>query len=567
MILLLPGWLGAWAIDRLLEKKEKPFSWPIIGGAALAGFALYGLLAIRPDVLAVRAIIGALFSRHYLNIVFALLQLWLYSILLIPLLACMIQLFRARTAEQRMLQKEIQRKHKEQELARKAVLALKEMPEEVEGQIVIGATLGGDLNWKLGRWATYPQAELRQHGVVVGESRVGKTTTVYRINYGARKHYGWQVIHVDAKGDEESAAEFFAIMRAAGVHPDRIKVFPAQPYDGWRGQEAAIYNRLISIEDYTEPYYRDLSKLLLNMALRAPGASTPRDSSTLLARLNKESLQALYAGRVEESEIDSMSARDISGVRNRFRAFFGSLDGQLDGKWAMEDCDAAYILLKGLALKEEAVSLGRFFVEELAHYASERKPRHQGCLIILDDFSAILQADAANLLERLAVYNTSVFAVAQTEEALGKQADRLLGTTTTRILHRVSAPDRLLARAGTVHEVDSVQQVHNNRLSGGGSLRLRETYKVQPNEVRQLAKGQAVFISGGQAQKVLISPVIVEDADLEAARIIIEQRRKANAPATPPPPPAGQANNNQGNQSSQAGKDNKHQPALQPPKP
>jgi len=69
----------------------------------------------------------------------------------------------------------------------------------------------------------------------------------------------------------------------------------------------------------------------------------PRSTSDLINRL-----QARGPGK------------ESQGAVARYRSFFEVLEGKLDGEWAFDDADFAYVLLDGLALKEEAVGLGRF---------------------------------------------------------------------------------------------------------------------------------------------------------------------------------------------------------------
>ena len=49
--------------------------------------------------------------------------------------------------------------------------------------------------------------------------------------------------------------------------------------DGWRGNPAAIHNRLMAMLGWTEPYYQDVASLLLRLALNAPGEDGPVRSS------------------------------------------------------------------------------------------------------------------------------------------------------------------------------------------------------------------------------------------------------------------------------------------------
>src|SRR5215472_8830379 len=96
----------------------------------------------------------------------------------------------------------------------------------------------GDLPWKKRGRFGLPLDALRLHLTIVGATGSGKTETIHRIEYGARKVYGLQINHVDAKGetpaDEEerekdNAARFVASMRAAGAQ--KIFVFPSTAYN------------------------------------------------------------------------------------------------------------------------------------------------------------------------------------------------------------------------------------------------------------------------------------------------------------------------------------------------
>ena len=180
----------------------------------------------------------------------------------------------------------------------------------------------------------YPPEVLGRHLVVVGGTGSGKTETLLRLAYGAAAQLGWQVLYVDAKGDPANVGRFVASMRHAGAR--RIEVFPDAPYDGWRGEPLAVLNRLMAVEDFSEPYYRAITKLMLVEAVKHP-IGAPRSSTDLIDRLQAR-------GHGKEGQ---------GGVA-RYRSFFEVLDGKLDGNWAFEDVDAAYVLLDGLALKEEA---------------------------------------------------------------------------------------------------------------------------------------------------------------------------------------------------------------------
>ena len=339
------------------------------------------------------------------------------------------------------------------------------MQERVGADGLVGALVSGDLfEWgrrDAGRlWLAYPEADLSRHGVVVGAAGSGKTETLLRLSYLAAKVYGWQVVFLDAKGDPATRDRFLAAMLHAGI------------------DARALVNRLMEVSDFSEPYYQAMALRVLDLATSAP-PGPPGSSADLLARLRKPALRMAYRGRPEATEIDDLAERDVAGVANRYRAFFGALGGSLDGAWAFEDPAACYVLLEGLALKAEAARLGRFFLEDFAHYAGVRKETARRVLLVVDEFSALEStADAAHLFERLRSFGAAVIISAQGYAGLGVAGDRILDAAQTLLLHRCAEPERLIARAGTVPRVEHTRYIPGREASGGPAGREGAVFEV-----------------------------------------------------------------------------------------
>lgn len=85
------------------------------------------------------------------------------------------------------------------------------------------------------------------------------------------------------------------------VRRPEIATFPERPLRGWQGDGVALLNRLLVVADYTEPYYKDLTKMLLPLTLEAPGGP-PRSSQAWLEQLRPGELRRRYAGRPEVDE-------------------------------------------------------------------------------------------------------------------------------------------------------------------------------------------------------------------------------------------------------------------------
>jgi hypothetical protein len=380
-----------------------------------------------------------------------------------------------------------------------------------EGNAAVwGAITGGTLGWNINGWLAVLDREFSKHGVVVGASGSGKTVSLLRIAYLAARIYGYKIYFIDAKGDQQTATQFIAMMNAAQV--GQVRMFPGESMNGFKGDGNAILNRLMAVETYSEAYYKAIAKRLLTLACRAPGGA-PTDSNELLKRLNTDLLKQIYGASQERTELEEMSGKDAAGVRNRYRSFFGSIEGKLDNGWSWEDADAGYVLLDGLALREEAASLGRYLIEDFAHFCSKRKAPDQKVLLIIDEYSALStsETNAANLFERLRSYNACIIVSSQSVAGLGtpQEADRIISAANWLLVHRSSDPEQLTARAGTQKETDESYKLGGapqQQAYEQGQIRIQETPLVHPDIARRLEVGEALLIAHGRYQQIMIAP-------------------------------------------------------------
>jgi hypothetical protein len=390
--------------------------------------------------------------------------------------------------------------------------------------MVLGVPLAdGDLPWTKSNFFTYPSDSMGRHGAVIGSSGMGKSETVLRLAAGARQVYGWKVFFIDCKGEVALQERFVATMRAAGA--ERIGQFPQQPLGGWQGDSVALLNRLLAVIDFSEAYYRDLTKMLLNLTLEAPGGP-PRSSAELLEGMVLARLRQRYQGRPEVDEIDGLRPRDAAAAYNRYRAFFKALCGGLDGAvedegaWSFDTVDAGYILLDGLTLKDQTASFGRFIIEDFAHYAARRKPKDERVLLIIDEYPVIAYSGSgtASLFEMVRFHGASIIVTGQSYAGMGEGFDRILGAAETLFLHRCGDPDQLLPRAGqrlafkrrVGFSERGIGQGAREFATGAGYLAVDEELKIHPNDVKELPRGECFVIAGGQYQRVLIkrAPIV-----------------------------------------------------------
>jgi len=453
---------------------------------------------------------------------------WQWSLVTAPFAALNLLANRVRSAEELERERFERAERAAAEHERRVRAKVDKAPASVKGAMVLGVPLdAGDLAWVQGDLFTYPADSMARHGAVIGSSGMGKSETVLRLAAGARQTYNWKVFFIDCKGEQALQERFVATMRAAGA--TRVGQFPQQPLRGWQGDAVALLNRLLAVVDYTEPYYRDLTKMLLNLTLEAPGGP-PRSSQELLASMVLARLRQRYQGRPEVDEIDGLRPKDAAASYNRYRAFFKALGGGLDGAegdgaaWSFDSVDAGYILLDGLTLKDQTASFGRFIIEDFAHYVARRKPKDERVLLIIDEYPVIAFSGSgtASLFEMVRFHGASIIVTGQSYAGMGEGFDRILGAAETLILHRCGDPDQLLPRAGqrltfkrrVSFSERGIGRAAREYATGGGYLAVDEELKIHPNAVKELPRGECFVIAGGQYQRVLVkrAPLPSDDA-------------------------------------------------------
>ena len=151
----------------------------------------------------------------------------------------------------------------------------------IEGQAASGLAAGalmsspslglGDLGWGSARHGFYiPPDALAHHVVIAGGTGSGKTNSAEVIEYRRDRRYQPQIIHFDCKGSRNGMARFLAMTAAAGIPPERVRLFPVEAYDGWRGgsdHERALLGRLVQVQDWSESFYEAGTKDLLQQVL------------------------------------------------------------------------------------------------------------------------------------------------------------------------------------------------------------------------------------------------------------------------------------------------------------
>jgi hypothetical protein len=408
----------------------------------------------------------------------------------------------------------------------------------------LGIALDGDLaSWVQGRYVV-PPAHLRGKAMaIVGAPGAGKTITTLRLAYLAGR-MGRKVCFADCKGtDPTLVPALIAAYRLGNPHA-RIGRWPATAMDMWRGTPSQVQSRLLSVEVFSEPFYQRVASAGLRLALTAPDMPPVDGSDELLRRLDADELASLWEGRPLELKDVEVIGPHLAGARLRYADFFAALAGAFDrGTWSYEDVDLVVLTVPTLLSKAEADAAMRVVLEDYGHYATGRKPREsEDALLILDEFSALASGvDAAiNLAERVRDVGVQVVVAAQSVEGLGNQhqAPRLLASCAGGVVvHQCPDPERLLALAGTVRDVEHNWEVDRWGPRGLAKARMRDRSRIDPELVRAAQPGEAWVIQAGHAVhlRVLPPPAVAPEVVEPAAALPLDEHDTEPLTVVPEP--------------------------------
>ncbi|GHO91550.1 hypothetical protein KSF_015980 [Reticulibacter mediterranei] len=450
--------------------------------------------------------------------------LWLHTLIGTPFVGFWFEITSHMTSNttKQLVQQEHRREHaiaRAQQQARKRTRQPEQVADVVGDAMVVGIPIKDveqgsipmrDPFWTRHKRFTFPLSALRLHSTILGTSGSGKTETVFRICYGARKAYKLQVIYLDAKGEtkreeeqaEDNAARFVAAMTAAGAH--NVKVFPSLHLDGWKGDVVALKNRLLSVIDLSESaYYGDVAANVVDLALSAP--TTPRTSRHFLANLQFERLKAIYQNDPRQYQrVLNLDKKLLQQVEMRYQVFFRAMQGQLDGTLDYCNVDAAYLRVRGFVLRDEAPRLGRFLVADFMHYVAERRHPGTKTLFVIDEFGALhLREETSLLFEQARSFGGSLVIAAQGYSALGPEeyASRILDSCSTYILHACTNPMSIIERVGKKFRLETSWSEDEEGFPRK-HLRTTRDWKIPSDAVIQQETGQAFWSYRGHTQQV-----------------------------------------------------------------
>lgn len=431
---------------------------------------------------------------------------------------------------------------------------------------VVGRLQRGDLPgpWRAGRRVVrLPMGHPNnRHLLIVGATGLGKTETALTLAEWAARQ-GYQVVYLTCKEPPslgKSAAPRLAAVAADMGERFRCLLAAHTPYDPMRGSAAEVRDRLIRIEEWGDRYWAAVANTLVAVALelsaeqgKAIDALPDLVYSLVRTRL-MDLAKASRDPRVAEL-VDAFNYNDLGGALMRYASMAIHLRGWIGpvkaGGWAFEDADLACIELPTVSRPEAATALMRLVLRDFGSYLVDPARRQttpagrpRRVLMVIEEAGAVagdpvIGREFVNQVERNRDADTYSVLTAQDPAGFGGgRTWSALSTNAVVLSYRqVEEAEKVAKLAGTERVTEAGADYNRDgRITHQGVARRQHAFKLNPQTLRELGRGEFVIISAGRYGKVAgILPALgYRLPDLPAVRRAYEAVERSRLAAARP---------------------------------
>ncbi len=545
--------LSAWLVRRT-NKTQYPYSWLFLSIGTLGGCVWWYLVRdaigqnyprlLEGTINIMRRLIRQTSTDYGQSSVVALfwsvLALWCLTLPLAPLGALLQKLWQElweMIEGPQTLTAQIEQYQRDEATAtdseaKKAISAAKREPPAHEGEIRLGYAKQSKVLPRDGsiikrnNWYCLsdkePDPVLNEHLFVLGTTGFGKTQTLLRIIYDVLSNTQRKIIFVDGKGDLELALLLQALLRTKWQNIPIFRVGESggvvgMPYNPFSGNKLAIVNRLVELLGATTgkssaevEYYNGIVRYFMQLACFSP-SGIPKDLDQLEQWLYLDNLRKLWPKNSPDAKrMAHLDKEKLVGVLARLSPIVMELRPYLkaDG-FALEKVDGAIFSIDTQSYGDTSKRLMRLLIEDIKNYTTDRKPSQEQALIVVDEFGTLSSENITSLLFTARSRKVGVILATQNTASLGDETtqEQILTTINTHILHRTSSSERLSNLAGTEYQPEASIQIDKGAQTGMGSVRFQKAFRVHPDEVKGLGRGEAFLIRGDFASRLQVGRV------------------------------------------------------------
>jgi hypothetical protein len=403
------------------------------------------------------------------------------------------------------------------------------------GPVISGSPFDEGLGIEIhSNWAIIDRRLLNKHCVIFGRPGSGKTETLKRIIYELANHTEVSIFFVEGKGDLELCTDIVNILYQAGR--GRTPLFKlgygeqedstASVYDAFRGSSLEIHNRMLALigvdemvgdSGYYADQYRDIMQLVCGVS--KPFVEPPRNLEELRHRVSKAWLEITYKDDLEEldtikNDFDDKSIRGLqSRIRPLVREFTNYVD---DAGFALEDVEGAVFSMRAAAVGDSSRRFLNMIVEDYKSFMGVRQARP--AVLIIDEFGAFDNHNVEKLMTMGRKNEAGVILGTQDIATIKDNNLRqiILSTATTKIQMASDYPEEVAQLAGTKKRLEGGYEINSKGMTGDGTVRVQDTFRIDLEEVAKLRPGEAFIFRDRHDIKLKIKRVGEIQYDLEA---------------------------------------------------
>ncbi len=400
-----------------------------------------------------------------------------------------------------------------------------------------------------GRPVVLADRQLSTHGLILGASGAGKSTTLLAILTDHIQR-GRPVVAIDMKGSPAFAR---TLERAAAAAGREFRIWTPDGPARWNplqhGNPTELKDKLISTERFTEPHYQRAAERYVQLALQVQRELEPNRPPTLagvvqlldpsrlaaavrqlpgdraahvedyLAGLTPDQVSAVRGlgtrlAIISESHTGAFlqPAPALPGASAARQTVLAGQPGTVDLRGALEGRQVVLFSLNSSLYGKLSAQLGTLAIQDLVTASGRRldqggdRIQRPQALVGIDEFSALGADNVIALLARGRESGISVLLATQELADLDRAGrglrDQVLGVTAVKIAHRQDVPasaQTIAQMAGTTKIWEPTYRIGRGPFgrydTGAGTRRAVEQFIVHPNEIKSLKTGQAVMIT------------------------------------------------------------------------
>ena len=357
------------------------------------------------------------------------------------------------------------------------------------------------------------------HHLVIAATGAGKSHLLSRMGACALDA-NWRVVFIDFKGGRQERELFSAIGCDTMKTKPRVKNWPGDPIDLFRGSKEDIADRITGFLPAPTQGDGDFYRARMVRALWAvivyTSAPAPTNVDEILNRVRNGNS---FAEKAEDRAIFAQKEKGIplgdviaEGLANRLDPLRGVGPRATHSGFSWSDSwETAVFSLD--ATKESDLRIGAAILHDFDSWlrTSMRQDNPKPILFVVDEAGALGRINAThtllNLVARGRSSGVSVVIASQTLGSLGLTGEELLNTGPIRWLGQTPSPQEIIDATGTKHVVETSYGEGERGWNGKRSGRAQRAYAVDPDVIRDLPKFYWNISEGGKNIYAYVPPL------------------------------------------------------------